>query len=82
MGNKYKYIFSTSVLERGMTIPNINVVILNYYSIFDESNLIQMLGRLQRGLNSDLGDGYIISNHRSKQIDNTIKYLKEANAYI
>jgi len=79
---KYKYIFSTSVLERGITIPNINVVILNYYSIFDESNLIQMLGRLQRGLNSDLGEGYIISNHRSKQIDNTIKYLKEANAYI
>ena len=48
------------------------LVILNYYSIFDESNLIQMLGRLQRGLNSDLGEGYIISNHRSKQIDNTI----------
>ena len=79
---KYKYIFSTSVLERGITIKNINVIIINNYSIFDQSNLIQMLGRLQRGSDSYKGEGYIISSKRSKTIDNTIKYLKEANSYI
>ena len=80
--NRYKYIFSTSVLERGITIANINVIIINEYSIFDRSNLIQMLGRLQRGLNSDKGQGYIISSKRSKDIDMTIDYIRKANAYI
>ena len=79
---KYKFIFATTVLERGITIDNISVIILNYHNIFDQSNLIQMLGRLQRGLNSNKGEAYLISDKRNKTIINTIDYLRKANSYL
>ena len=79
---KYKYIFATTVLERGITIKDINVIILDFDSIFDLSNLVQMLGRVGRSIDNPTGQAYILSNHFSKDINNTIKYLKEANSYL
>ena len=78
---KYKYIFATTVLERGITIKGVNVVILNYDNVFDQSNLIQMLGRVGRDINNPTGDAYIFSNY-NKNVSSTIAYLKEANSYI
>lgn len=79
---KYKFIFATSVLERGITIKDINVIILNFGNIFDEANLIQMLGRVGRSIDSPYGDAYILSDHFDKNINNTIKYLEYANSFI
>ncbi|MBR4462710.1 MAG: DEAD/DEAH box helicase family protein [Erysipelotrichaceae bacterium] len=80
--NRYKYIFSTSVLERGVTIRNINVIILDTHNIFDESNLIQMTGRINRGLHNEGGKAYIIANRFDEEIDKTIDYLHMANSYL
>ena len=79
---KYKYIFATTVLERGITIKDVNVVILNFDSTFDSANFIQMLGRIGRNINSPYGEAYILSNHYDKNIISTINYLKEANSYL
>ena len=79
---KYQFIFSTTVLERGITISNINIIILHYLEIFDEANLIQMLGRIGRGINDDKGKGYIIAQRYYRSIRNTIKYLERANSYL
>ena len=79
---KYQNIISTTVLERGITIKNINVVILDIGNIFDQSSLIQMLGRIGRGINNNEGEGYILSNKYSKKLNNTIEYLKKANSYL
>lgn len=79
---KYKYIFATTVLERGITIKDVNVIILLFDSIFDEANIIQMLGRVGRNVNNPYGDAYIISNHIDSNIKSTINYIKEANSYI
>ena len=79
---KYKFIFATTVLERGITIKDVNVIILNFDSTFDEANLIQMLGRVGRNVDNPYGDAYILSNHFDKNIKSTIKYLKEANSYL
>ena len=49
---KYKFIFATTVLERGITIKDVNVIILNFDSTFDEANIIQMLGRVGRNTRS------------------------------
>lgn len=78
---KYKFIFATTVLERGITIKDINIIILNYENVFDESNLIQMLGRVGRDINNPYGDAYIFTNINNN-VANTLSYLKEANSYI
>lgn len=79
---KYRFIFATTVLERGITIKNISVIILNFASIFNQSNLIQMLGRVGRGTDSVTGDAYVISDHLDPNIRETLKYLKKANTYL
>lgn len=79
---KCKFIFATSVLERGVTIKDINVVILNFGKVFDESNLIQMLGRVGRSINNPYGEAYILSDHLDKNITNTIAYLNYANGFL
>ena len=77
----YRFIFTTTVLERGITIKNVDVVIMNSRKIFDSSNLVQMLGRVGRGLDSK-GNSYIISDRHYKTIDETLDYLRKANSYL
>lgn len=78
--NQYQFIISTTILERGISISNISVYI--YYDrkdAFDTSSLIQIVGRVRRGINSTKGDAYIISTVHSKAIRNCIKDIKESN---
>ena len=79
---KFKYIFATTVLERGITIKGVNVIILNFDSTFDESNFVQMLGRVGRDINNPYGEAYILSNRFSKDIFSAINHLKQANSYL
>lgn len=79
---KYKFIFATTVLERGITINDVNVVILNFDKTFDEANYIQMLGRVGRGIKNPYGKAYILSNSFDKSIKKTVEYLKLANSYL
>ena len=80
---KFRCIFATTVLERGITIPKINVIILDIYkNIFNEANIIQMLGRVGRSINHPFGKAYILSNHYNKDINSALKYLKHANSCI
>ena len=77
---KYQFIFSTTVLERGITIKNINVIIINLNkNVFDEGSLIQMLGRVGRNYHNPYGEAYILSKYRDVEIKKAISYLREAN---
>lgn len=81
--NKFKFIFSTTLLERGITIKDIDVIILDFNSkVFDEGSLIQMLGRVGRNINNPYGSSYILANHFSKDINKAISNLKLANSYL
>lgn len=79
---KYQFIVSTTVLERGVTISGIDVIILDYDNIFDKSNLIQMLGRINRGVSSNDGKAYILTDSINRKLIDTVKYLKEANNHL
>lgn len=80
---KYQFIVSTSVLERGVTFLDIDVVIIDFnMKMFDESSIIQMLGRVGRNINNPKGKAYILSNNLNMEIYNTMKYLKKANSYL
>ncbi len=77
---EYQFILATTVLERGITILDVNVIVLDLLNeSFDEASLIQMTGRVGRNYNNPTGEAYILSNHHSQDIDNCINNLNEAN---
>jgi len=80
---KYQFIFSTTVLERGITISDVNVIVLNINKgLFDESNLVQMIGRVGRNIHNPYGQAYILTSHKDEQVLNTLAYIRKANAYL
>ncbi|MDO5440421.1 MAG: helicase-related protein [Erysipelotrichaceae bacterium] len=77
---EYKYIFSTTVLERGITIRDVNVVILYDRDLaFDKSSLIQMVGRVGRNYKNPYGKAYILSSSYSRTIRECVNEIKRAN---
>lgn len=80
---KYQFIFATTVLERGITIKDVNVIIVDFIpKIFDVSNYIQMLGRVGRSIENPYGLAYILTNRLNSQVRNAVTYLKKANSYL
>ena len=77
-----QFCFSTTVLERGITIRGISVIICDYNNVFDQSNLIQMLGRVNRGIGDNDGKTFIFADRYSKKLHDTLAYLKKANSYL
>ena len=77
-----QFCFSTTVLERGITIRGISVIICDYNNVFDQSNLIQMLGRVNRGIGDNDGKTFIFTDRYSKKLHDTLAYLKKANSYL
>lgn len=77
---EYKYIFSTTVLERGVTFLDINAIIININKgVFNEGSLVQMLGRVGRNFNNPYGEAYILTSVKDKEINKAVNNIKEAN---
>lgn len=72
---KYQIIFSTTLLERGITINDVNVIILHdRKDAFSKESLIQMCGRVGRSINNPYGKLYIIS---SSSFDSNVRDCKK-----
>ena len=79
---KYRFLISTTVMERGITIKGVSVIVFDYQDCFDTSSLVQMLGRVGRGVGNDEGKSYILCPPYRKEVKETMAYLKKANAYL
>ena len=77
---KYQICLSTTILERGITIPRVNVVVFHCDSpVFDEASLTQISGRVGRSIECPDGYCYFLSSKRKKEIDDCITNLQRAN---
>ena len=77
---KYRYIVTTAILERGVTFPDLQVIIfMADHSIYDSHALIQISGRV--GRKKDYPDGEVIYlvNGINKEIIKSIDEIKRAN---
>lgn len=77
---KYMYLVTTAVLERGVTIKDLQVIVfLADHAIYDSHALIQISGRV--GRKSDAPDGEIIYICRKNtiEIQESIKEIKKSN---
>ena len=76
---EYDFIVSTSVLERGITIIDVNVIVYASLKTFSKESLIQMVGRVGRNILNPSGEVYILTNHFDKDINSAVKEIKSAN---
>lgn len=80
---KYKYLVTTSVLERGVTVKNIQVIIVHADSaIYNSATLIQIAGRVGRKIDAFDGEVIFLCNKRNIEVETSIKKIEEANKYV
>nr|WP_242835412.1 helicase-related protein [Desulfitobacterium sp. PCE1] len=76
----FRVFVCTSVLERGVTIPNVQIIVLEAdHGIFDERALVQMAGRVGRTQENPTGNALFLSSKRTPSIEKAIYWIKEQN---
>ncbi|NLS45703.1 MAG: DEAD/DEAH box helicase [Firmicutes bacterium] len=75
-------IVTTTILERGITVPNSDVFVLyaDYERIFDTSALIQMAGRAGRTKNDTEAKVFFVANQVTQSMRSAIKLIQDMNA--
>ena len=76
----YRIIVTTTIMERGITLKNVSVIVYEAEnSIFDESTLLQIVGRVGRKVGFENGEIYFISKYKMKKYKTVIKRIKQLN---
>ena len=71
---------STTILERGITLPGIQVVVLGAdHPVFDERALVQMAGRVGRTRESPEGTVVFMSQQRTLAMKTAVLWIEEQN---
>lgn len=77
---KYMYLVTTSVLERGVTVKDLQVVIFNAsHSIYTSETLIQISGRVGRKLDAPEGKVVYLSERYNEAIQESIASINKSN---
>lgn len=77
---KYEFLITTTVLERGITIKGIYVLIVcGDHQVFHEASLIQMIGRVGRNIHMPTGEGIILCGKKTRSIKRCVDALKQMN---
>lgn len=81
IGGRIDVLVSTTVLERGITIENVQVLIFfaDHHTIFDESTLIQMAGRVGRTAKYYDGKVFYVAGSISDEMEGSINKIRMMN---
>ncbi len=75
-----RILVTTTILERGVTIPKSDVFVLNADSeIFDEAALVQMAGRSGRAIADPIGKVRFFAQDKTRSQLQAIRQIKEMN---
>ncbi|MCH5180093.1 MAG: DEAD/DEAH box helicase family protein [Erysipelotrichales bacterium] len=78
---KIMFIVTTSILERGITIDDLQVVVLfSNHIVYSSQSLIQIAGRVGRNINHPSGDVYFLTNEITENIKDAIKEINYCNS--
>lgn len=79
---EYLFLITSSVLERGITIKNLQVIVFEAENqIFDNSTLIQISGRVGRKIDAWDGEVIYLCSYVNEEIKKSIQKIQEANSY-
>ncbi len=80
---RIQYLVTTSVLERGVTVENLQVIIFNADNpIYTKETLIQISGRVGRKATAPDGEVIYIAEEKTNAIITSIKTIEEKNAHV
>lgn len=80
---KYSYLITTSVLERGVTLKNLQVIIFNAdHELYSKESLLQISGRVGRVKGAENGESIYLSFEKTEAIKGAIDFTKRANSYL
>ncbi|MCC9905887.1 DEAD/DEAH box helicase, partial [Streptococcus agalactiae] len=78
--NKLSILVSTTILERGVTFPSVDVFVIQAnHHLFTKSSLVQISGRVGRALERPEGLLYFLHDGKSKSMHQAIKEIKNMN---
>lgn len=77
---KYDYLITTHILERGVTVKNLQVIVFNAsHKLFDKYSLEQISGRVGRKKDAPGGEVIFIGDEENEEIKMCIESIKEKN---
>ncbi len=77
---KYKFVITTTIFERGITLDDAQVIVyLAESKVFDESCLLQIIGRVGRTKSHPNGEIYLISKGKRRKFKKVIKRINKYN---
>lgn len=78
--NKALFLVTTSILERGVTIKNLQVIVYNADNyLFDSKALIQMAGRVGRKIDAYDGEVVFLGGYNSTSMQEAKRKILQAN---
>jgi len=79
--NDFTIVVTTTIMERGVTFPNLHVIVLFAESaIFAESTLVQIAGRVGRSREYPDGYVYFFAEQPTLAIKKAVKQIKKMNS--
>ncbi len=76
----YRLLVTTTILERGVTIPRSDVIVLGAdEAIFDEASLVQIAGRVGRSADAPDGKVVFLIKERTQPTRDAIKQIEQMN---
>lgn len=81
---KLDFLITTSVLERGVTIKNLQVLVFHAdnRSIYDSSTLIQISGRVGRKMDSPNGEVIFFAQKQTEEMTDAIRKIEHYNTFL
>ena len=77
---RYQYLVTTAVLERGVTIKDLQVIIYRADSaIYDSASLIQISGRVGRKKDAPEGEVIFLAKSKTKHMERAVSEIESAN---
>ena len=77
---KYQYLVTTAVLERGITMKDLQVIVFHADSyIYDDHALVQIAGRVGRKKDAPEGEVIFIGKTKTKHMEKAISDINYAN---
>jgi competence protein ComFA len=78
---RYRLLVTTTILERGVTIPRSDVVVLGADApVFDEASLVQIAGRVGRSADAPGGTVLFLQEYRAHAAYDAVRQIRRMNS--
>ena len=78
--SRYIYLVTTSVLERGVTVKNLQVIVFNAdHKVYDKGTLVQISGRVGRKVDAPEGEVIFIADRKTEDMEQARRDIIDSN---